>query len=69
MGLLLEKSDKTGAVTIKKIIPGCAADEDGRLKPKDELLRVDGKALDKLAVEEVRSDRLPPNPVFQFGAR
>lgn len=53
MGLLLEKSDKTGAVTIKKIIPGGAADEDGRLKLKDELLRVDGKALDKLALEEV----------------
>ena len=53
MGLLLEKSDKTGAVTIKKIIPGGSADLDGRLKLKDELLRVDGKALDKLALEEV----------------
>jgi C-terminal processing protease CtpA/Prc len=69
VGLLLEKSEKTGAVTIKKIIPGGAADEDGRLKLKDELMRVDGKALDKLALEEVRSDRLPPYPVFQFDAR
>lgn len=54
MGLLLEKSEKTGAVTIKKIISGGAADEDGRLKLKDELLRVDGKALEQLALEEVQ---------------
>ena len=58
-----------GAVTIKKIIPGGAADKDGRLKLKDELLRVDGKALDKLALEQVPSDRLLPNPVFHFDVR
>ena len=69
VGLLLEKGEKTGAVTIKKIISGGAADEDGRLKLKDELLRVDGKTVEQLALEEVRSHRLLPNPVFQFDAR
>jgi C-terminal processing protease CtpA/Prc len=66
VGLLLEKSEKGGDVTVKKIIPGGAVDEDGRLKLKDVLLRVDGKAVDNLKLEEVRSDRLPPNPVFLF---
>jgi C-terminal processing protease CtpA/Prc len=67
VGLLLEKSEKGGDVTVKKIIPGGAVDEDGRIKLKDVLLRVDGKAVDNLKLEEVRSDRLPPNPVFLFG--
>ncbi len=51
MGLLLERSEKGGDVTVKKIIPGGAVDEDGRLKLKDVLLRVDGKAVDNLINE------------------
>ena len=67
---MLEKSDKSGEVTIKKIIAGGAANLDGTLTLKDQLLRVDGQSVQHLGLEQVSpSVPLTTNLVFKCCAR
>ena len=65
---MLEKHEKTREVTIKKIISGGAADLDGTLKLKDQLLRVDGQAVQDLGLEQVSPPPLTTNLVYTFCA-
>ena len=54
MGLYLRKSGKTqGTVYVKKILPGGAAEADGRLQLKDEVNQVNGSNVSHLSLEEV----------------
>ena len=67
---MLEKSDKSGEVTIKKIIAGGAVDLDGTLTLRDQLLRVDGQSVQHLDLEQVSpSVPLRTNLVFKCCAR
>ena len=67
---MLEKSDESGEVTIKKIIAGGAANLDGTLTLKDRLLRVDGQSVQHLDLEQVfPSVPLRTNLVFECCAR
>lgn len=63
-GLLLEeKSKNSGVVFVKTIIPGGAAQEDGRIKLQDQVTHVDSTAVKGLSLEQVRFHSFPPPPV------
>jgi hypothetical protein len=63
VGLLLEKSETHEDVSVKKIIPGGAAQEDGRIKLKDRVTHVDSKPVGPLTLEQVCINSfLPPPP-------
>jgi len=53
VGLLLEKSDQTQLVNVKKILSGGAAEGDGRIKLKDQVTHVDDKPVGNLSLEQV----------------